>query len=172
MPVPPPSTDFEQRVFARLRRQYPERRQGAGRFAAGFATAMAAGLALWFASSVFIPQQPNVAQPRAIAVTMNQTQTVRLMFDATSDLQRVSLSIDLPPNMQLQGYPGQQQLTWDTQLRKGPNVLALPIMAVEEGQGELVAQLSYGDTIRTFRVVLKAANDGVMQYHLEQTESA
>lgn len=167
--TPEPSDNFDQRVFERVRQQYPEPRHG--RFAAGFATAMAASLALWFASSVFIPQQ-SAQQQQPIAVSMHQPQTVRLMFDAATDIQQVSLSIDLPANMRLEGYPGQQQLSWHTRLKKGPNVLALPIMAVDEGQGELVAQLSYGDTVKTFRVVLTAANDGVMQYHLEAIKSA
>ncbi len=167
--VPPPSEGFERRVFTEVRRQH--RPVGRHYFAAGFVAAMAASLAIWFSVFVFGPQQP-VGSPRAVTVTMNQAQMVRLVFEAKEDIQQVSMSIDLPENVVLQGYPGQQRLSWQTSLKKGANVLALPVMAVGEGRGELVAHLSYGGKIKTFRVVLKNADDGVMRYYLETVKSA
>jgi hypothetical protein len=162
------TTGFEQRAFAEVRRQY--RPAGRHYFAAGFVAAMAASVAIWFSVFVSSPQQP-VDSLRAVAVTLNQAQAVRLLFEAKEDIQQVSMTIDLPENMVLEGYPGRQQLSWRTSLKKGSNVLSLPIMAVGEGQGELVAQLSYDGKIKTFRVVLKAINDGVMHYQPEAMKS-
>ncbi len=169
LPVVQPSADFEKRVFAEVRRHHQV--QGRGRFVAGFATAMAASVAIWAATTMLAPQ--SVMQPAdIISVAVNETRTVRLMFDAQSDLDQVSLTIQLPDNMQLAGYPGQHQLNWQTSLKKGANVLALPVMAIDSGEGELVAELSYGDRKKTFRVVLKAGADGVMRYQLEDMQSA
>ena len=167
--VPQPSANFEKRVFAEVRRQHKE--SHGFKFAAGFATAATASLAIWFASSVMLPNA-IIEQPRMISVAMNESQTVRLMFESQNDIEQVQLSVGLPNNMELDGYPGQKELAWQTSLKKGENILALPIMAVGQGQGELVAELSYGDKVKTFRVVLKTAVDGVMQYQLEEVRSA
>ncbi|MFC1589279.1 anti-sigma factor family protein [Pseudomonadota bacterium] len=165
IPVPPPSANFEKRVFAEVRRQHKESHHF--RFAAGFATAATASLAIWFASSVMVPEAV-IEQPRMISVAMNEAQTVRLMFESQNDIEQVQLSVGLPDNMELDGYPGRRQLAWQTSLKKGENILALPIMAIDQGQGELVAELSYGDKVKTFRVVLKTSVDGVMQYQLDE----
>lgn len=172
LPISEPSADFEQRVFNEIRRQHRQPR--VGRFAAGFATAMAASLAIWFASSVYLPEMPgqSASQQATVSVALNQQQTVRLMFEAQSDIQQVSLSIDLPNNMQLAGYPGRKQLSWQTSLKKGSNVLALPVMAVDPGEGELVARLNYGDKSKTVRVLLKTMDDGVLRYQLRTNKSA
>ena len=170
LPLVEPSADFEHRVFARLRQQH--RAHMPNRFVAGFATAMAASLAIWFASTVYLPDDPVGSQQAPISIAVNQAQTVRLMFEAQADIQQVSLSIGLPDNIELSGYPGRKQLSWQTSLKKGQNILALPIMAVDQGQGELVAQLNYGDKTKTFRVVLKTADDGAMHYQLQDISSA
>ncbi len=170
LPLPAPSNNFEQRVFAEVRRQYKKqpRQQHRFNFASGFATAAVASLAIWFVSSIYIPEIQTIEQPASVSITMNQPQTVRLMFDSEKEIQLVKLSIDLPDNMELDGYPGRNSLSWQTSLHKGQNVLALPVMAVKSGEGELLARLSYGDKLKTFRLVLKTNMDGVQRYQLNE----
>lgn len=171
LPVEPALTGFEERVFDSVRREYPQHQKHG--FKTGFATAIAASLTVWFASTVFIPTAEIETQTESqeISLALNNQQTVRLLFDAAADLEQVRLSIDLPANVELSGYPGQRALSWQTSLKKGQNVLALPVMAIENGQGELVAQLDYGDKQKTFRLVLKTTKDGVMNYQLEAVKS-
>jgi hypothetical protein len=154
--VEQPAPDFRQRVFAEVRRQHADKPGPSHgfRFAAGFATAALAGMAIWFVSSVYIPES-MIEQPQMISVSVNKAQTVRLVFDSQTDIQLVNLSIDLPENVELDGYPGRKELSWNTSLKKGPNILALPILAIGQGQGELLAHLSYGDKSKEFRIVLK-----------------
>jgi len=174
--VPDPSPDFEARVFAEVRRQHPKqqvtKKKARHHFVAGFTTAMAAGFALWFVSTLFIVQQQSLDTPGVMSVALNEAQTVRLLFDAPKDLDAVTLKIDLPANVQLAGYTGQSQLSWQTSLKKGQNVLALPIMAIDKGTGEMIAQLSYGDKVKTFRLVLKTADNGVMNYEIQPLVTA
>lgn len=133
MPVPPPSDDFQKRVFARVREEYPREAQHhfAMPLATGFASVAVFGLTLWviggMQSSDPVPEQAQV-----VTVAMNQSQSVRLMFDAESDIQQAELSVDLPENVQLVGYPGRNQLTWQTRLHKGQNVLELPVQATRD----------------------------------------
>lgn len=167
--IPEPSLSFEQRVLAEVHRQHKDSHRY--RFATGFTSAVAASLAIWFTSTVFM-SGTMTDQPQAIAVAMNEVQTVRLMFDSHEDIQQVRLSIVLPQNMQLEGYPGNRELSWQTSLRKGENILALPIMAVEYGQGEMVATLNYGDKVKVLRVALKSGADGVLYLQQDDVKSA
>lgn len=172
LPVPEPLENFEQRVFSEVGRQHKDshREYHGYKYATGFAAAAVAGLAIWFVSSMYLPDM-QIEQPQMISLAMNQMQTVRLMFDSHKDIQQAQLTIDLPDNMRLDGYPGRKALTWQTSLQKGQNILALPIIAVEQGQGELFARLSYGDTMKTFSVVLKATMDGVQSYQHYEVKS-
>ena len=169
LPLEPPSTNFENRVLAEVRRQHPKNTHG--HFVAGFGSAVAAGLALWFASTLFIPSTSPLATD-SINIAMHSVSTVKLMFDVPDALADVTLSIDLPANVELQGYPGQQQLSWKTQLKKGQNILALPVLATGVGSGELVAQLKYGNKTKSLRIILKSAENGAYQYQLLPQESA
>ena len=172
LPVPQPSANFKQRVFSKVRTQHKDEHQHhpGFSFSTGFATAAIASLAIWLVTSVYIPDT-LVEQPQTISISMNEAQIVRLVFDSQADIQQVNLSIDLPDNMQLDGYPGLSELSWQASLQKGQNVLALPIMATGYGQGELLAQVNYGDKVKIFRILLKTTVDGVQRYQLEQPKS-
>ena len=170
--VPQPSENFKQRAFAEVRRQHKDNhKQHHGfRFMTGFATAAVASLAIWLVSSVYIPDT-SIEQPQTISISMNEAHIVRLVFDSQADFQQVNLSINLPDNMQLDGYPGRSELSWQTSLLKGQNVLHLPIMATGFGQGELLAELNYGDKVKKFRVLLKTTVDGLLRYQLDEYKS-
>jgi len=177
LPVEKASPDFEEKVFAAVRSHHVAHNKHSGnRFIAGFATAAVASLTLWFASTVYTPQfdvdAPQASNPQIINLAMNQSRTVKLVFEAPTDLTGVTLSVALPENIELEGYAGQKQLVWQTSLNKGQNILALPVIAIGKGQGELVAQLSYGDKTKQFYIVLKTASDGALIYQIHNLKSA
>lgn len=167
LPLAGPSDGFEQRVFAAVREHYQERQTDTGflRFASGFATAAIAGLAIWFVVAQYPVESVSGLQPvqtEMISVAMNQSHTVRLLFDAEKDFEQVQITLELPRHMDLDGYPGIKQLSWQTRLDKGGNILALPLKAVGEGQGELIAQVNYGDKHKVFKVLVKTPVNGVL----------
>ena len=176
MSVPAPAPGFEQRVFSRVRRQYPEQ-PGHGsffRFATGFATASVAGLAILFASYVFLPQTSPVQDEIAtqlIDVAINKSSTIRLVFEAEQAFSSVNLTIDLPLNMEVEGYPGHHRLSWTTSLEKGQNVLALPVIALDPGKGELVAKLDYADKHKEFRIMLNSSLEGTLLNRLNKIQA-
>jgi len=177
LPVEDASPDFEAKVFAEVRNHYGAHngKHFGNRFVAGFATAMVASLALWFTSTVYSPQFDDTmpqSGPQVVNLAMNQARTVKLMFDAPTDLAGVTLTVELPENIELEGYTGQKQLVWQTNLNKGQNILALPVIAIGNGQGELVAQLNYGDKTQRFRIVLKTASDGALIYQINTLKTA
>lgn len=161
LPMEEPAPGFEQRLFAAVNRQYPQPAQH--HFKAGFATAIAASLAIWFAVSVFVPSTTEPALD-VVSIGLHESRKLQLVFTSVNDIGNASMQIELPDNIELLGYPGQKNLAWKTRLDKGQNVLTLPVQALGKVQGELVARVDYGDKQKTYRLRLKTSNDGALNY--------
>lgn len=161
LPVEEPAQDFEQRMFTVVRRQYPQHIRN--NFKAGFATAVAASLAIWFAASVFVPETTEPMLD-VVSIGLEESRDLKLVFTSVEDIQQASMHIELPDNIELLGYPGQKMLAWKTRLDKGQNVLTLPVQALGKVKGELVARVDYGDKQKTYRLMLKTANGGALNY--------
>lgn len=161
LPLEEPAQGFEQRLFATVRQQYtqPSRHH----FKAGFATAVAASLAIWFAASVFVPNYTEQTLD-VVSIGIQESRDLKLVFTSVEDIQQASMQIELPDNIELLGYPGQKMLAWKTRLDKGQNVLTLPVQALGKVQGELVARVGYGDKQKIYRLRLRTANGGALNY--------
>lgn len=90
--------------------------------------------------------QPFVAEPVA--------RNVRLAFSSREALEGVTLTVELPPHVEVASYPGHQKLSWKVDLDKGENVVNLPLNILFPGEGELVAHLDDGRRTKTFRTSL------------------
>ena len=164
LPMVEASPDFEERMFAEVQKQHAP--ASSNRFATGFATAMVASFALWFASTIILPSIDE-PQLQMIDVASNEASTVRLMFESAEDIESVTLSLVLPDNVQIKGYEGRRELSWQTSLTKGENILALPMIAIGNGKGELVATLNYGDKSKQLRILLRTNSDGALNAPFE-----
>ena len=156
--VPQPSSGFEQRVFKNVRKHYKEESNWyySPRLTAGIASLSAISLALW----LFMGGQTTIpanVDPQMVSIVLNQTHPVRLMFDADRDIRQAELSISLSDNVELVGFPGYRQLKWKMYLKKGQNLLALPIKATSHGQGELHTQLNYNNSVKKHDLLLNVA---------------
>lgn len=165
MPIEPTDNDFEQRILSKVHGQaqpQPNKRFLTEFTTTRFVAAMVASLAIWFAVSLF---QPGLTEPEAatLNLTLNTSHTVNLKFDAPHALQQVSMSIELPPHIALADYPGRKKLSWTTQFNKGANVLSLPIKAIAQGNGELIAQIKYGNKTKYFKITLNTHLNGAWQ---------
>ncbi len=119
--------------------------------------ALAASLVLGVAVGVFLVTRPAPVQ--TVALTLERPETVRLMFNSAKPLQAATLSLALPGNVELVGY-GDRELSWQTDLREGGNLLQLPLVARGTAKDELVASLSHGGTSKTFRLKFEVDNAG------------
>ncbi|MDX1800275.1 MAG: zf-HC2 domain-containing protein [Marinobacter sp.] len=162
-PVPEPSQGFEARVLAAA---IPgQRRQSWSSPWVGAAVAAALILGVVLGAGLF------ASAPRTPVVTSNETsgpaasgvseaptapmlRTVKLAFSSHDALDNVTLTLDLPKNVELARFPGRQTLSWKVDLKAGDNVLALPIRVLFPGSGDLVAHLDDGVRQKTFRVRL------------------
>ena len=64
------------------------------------------------------------------AVTQAWRTEIRLVVHSDVDVSDAELSITLAENLELDGFPDQQQLAWRTSLKKGKNLLVLPLRGI------------------------------------------
>jgi hypothetical protein len=117
--------------------------------------ALAASLVLGVAAGVFLSLREAPVQTVALAV--ERPETVRMVFTSAKPLRAATLSLALPENVELVGYGRQRELSWQTDLREGQNLLQLPLIAHGAVKDELLARLSHGASTKTFRVKFEIA---------------
>jgi hypothetical protein len=95
------------------------------------------------------PQIMLAAQPVELSP---EGQTVGLIFRASDVLQNASISVWLPDDVRIAGRPNVRHLSWQTDLKRGPNLLELPLFATGPRGGTLLVHLSRGSFVRTLEV--------------------
>ena len=159
--VPLPSPDFHSRVLSSARGTVSS---GSGWSHSALGGAIAAALALGIGLGIFL-NPGSVIDEDAPVIALSQSdadesatgiaepveKTVRLAFHSGEALENVTLTLELPPNVEVASWPGQHQLSWQVSLDAGENVLSLPLKLLFPGAGELVARLETGDRQKTFR---------------------
>lgn len=151
--VPPMRPGFPAEALAQVRRVHaPERRQG---FIAGFGSAVAAGLALWFAVLFIAPPQERDEALYSVSVSVGRVEHVNLVLNSPQQMEQASITLSLPEHAELDGYPGQRELTWTASLHKGKNRLSLPLRLVSAEPGEIVARIRSAEGEKAFRLKLQ-----------------
>lgn len=153
-PVPGPDAGFYERALLRAT-HVGSRRQRNRWLAAGFGSAVAAGLALWMIGTLFLagPELPDAASPiPGVTMALEEPRTINLVFSSAEALATATLTVSLPEGIELDGFPGQREITWETSLEAGKNVLPLTLIALKPAGGELLARLEHDSRNRTFRV--------------------
>ncbi len=150
--MPHPDAAFFDRALAKAA-QNGTRRQRNRWIMTGVGGTIAAGLVLWMLVGLFL-KTPQVAEPSipAIAMTLEEPRTLNLVFSSATELANATMTVILPQGIEVQGFPGLQEITWMTSLTEGKNVLPLTLIATSPHGGELMATLRHEGDDRTFRV--------------------
>jgi anti-sigma factor RsiW len=153
-PVPQAATGFYDQAMVRA--GHSNLRQHRNRWLlTGFGSALAAGFAIWVISSFLLtgPQLPDASTTIAgVTIALEEPRTVNLVFAAETSLESAVLTVTLPEGIELAGFPGQREITWETSLNEGRNLLPLKLIALTPAGGELLAHLEHKDRDRTFRL--------------------
>lgn len=165
MPIPAPSEGFADRVMRVAVERNAARHHRRG-FAVGFSSAIAAGLALWLVVGLMPMQPDDGSEVSEISIAVNEPREVTLAFNSARALEGAKISIQLPENVALVGYPGRRTLEWETDLAEGENVLRLPVVATGVEGGQLVASLVHGNKVQTLKINLKAVKANLSEQPL------
>ena len=85
-------------------------------------------------------------------MALAEPHTVNLVFSSAKALDAATLTVSLPDGVELAGFPGQREITWETNLSVGKNLLPLTLIALTPAGGEILARLQHDDRDRTFRL--------------------
>jgi hypothetical protein len=156
LPVPAPRPDFFEQALAHAQAPHVAPRS---RWAYMTGAALAASLALWLGAG-WLPNllHTPAAKPAGVMIALNEARTVQLAFNAEHELQHATLSITLPDGVELQGFPGQREVRWQTNLARGANVLSLPLIGVAPTNGALLARLEHGGRHTELTVPLQVSD--------------
>jgi hypothetical protein len=153
-PAPAPDEGFYERALVRATHEGSKRQRNRWMLT-GFGAAIAATIAVWVIGGMFFgaPQLPaaDSAIP-GVTIAMAEPRTVNLVFASATALDSATLTVTLPDGIELDGFPGQREITWETSLSEGKNLLPLTLVAVTPTGGELLARLEHDDRDRTFRL--------------------
>ena len=150
--MPHPDAAFFDRALAKAA-QNGTRRQRNRWIMTGVGGTIAAGLVLWMLGGAFLnmPVAPEAAIP-SIAMTLEEPRDLNLVFSSATALANATMTVVLPPGVEVAGFAGQREITWITSLTAGKNVLPLTLIATSPQGGELMATLQHEGDDRTFRV--------------------
>jgi len=126
----------------------------------GFGSAIAAGIVLAFVSGLFVntPDIPLLdSNIPGVTMALAEPRTVNLVFSSAEALEAATLTVSLPDGVELAGFPGQREITWETNLAAGKNLLPLKLIALTPTGGEVLARLEHDDRGRTFRLRIEVS---------------
>ena len=136
----------------------PERRWP--RWPVAQAAALAATLVLGVAIGVLIGRDGPAGAPSGDPVRLAGTgvHEVQLAFESPGAIRRVAFVVELPPGVEMVGYPDQRTVRWEGRLAEGRSRLRLPLRVTAPGaDGTLVAHIERGSKRQTLRVPLEVA---------------
>ncbi len=174
IPTPPLRSGFTREAIARATGSDGKKHQRRG-FVAGFSTAIAASVALMAVITLLphsLPEQLAPVEIAQVAISLEQTQTVNLVFNTAQALDGATLTIALPANVEVPGLPGQRTITWQTNLQAGKNILPLPLKGLRRDEGELLASIEQDGKIKSVRVHISVGKTLHPQARLRPLHSA
>ncbi len=157
-PVPAPDTTFFARALdkaSHVSSLVNTKNQRNRWIMTGFGGAIAAGLVAWIIGGMLL-QTPDLPDPAAsipgVTMALQEPRTVNLVFSSATELNDAVLTVNLPAGIEIEGFAGQQEITWVTTLQAGKNILPLRLIATTPHGGELLARLEHDNRDRTFRI--------------------
>lgn len=98
-------------------------------------------------------------RPIHVLLDTDATELVRVAVDSRQEMEKVTMTVRLPPNVRIAGYPDDETFSWETELGAGSNLLTLPLHASAPGEGDLLMTvLPPSGEARTLRIRVLANN--------------
>jgi hypothetical protein len=161
--TPPPIADegaIERAIDRTLASPAPGYRRGfwsglaSGVAAAAAVATLAVGIWSWRSGD-----ERSVAVPE-VRLALNRPSDVTVTLESPEPLVNAEVRVELRGAVALDGYAGQRELKWSTDLDRGINQLTLPVIAIDASGGQVLVEVTHGDKRRTFVLDVRAAAAG------------
>ena len=111
--------------------------------------ALAAGIAVVVATMWPQTTMPPIGNPE-VRLALNEVRQVSMSLDSPEALADAEIRVVLTGGVGLQGFAGQRELRWTTDLDRGVNQLTLPLVGLEATGGQVTVEVYHGTKQRTF----------------------
>ncbi len=95
-----------------------------------------------------------------VRLALNQPRDVTVTLESPEPLANAEVRVELRGAVALDGYVGQRELRWMTNLDRGINQLTLPVVALDAGGGQVLVEVTHGEKRRTFILDVRATVAG------------
>jgi hypothetical protein len=116
--------------------------------------ASAVGVWLWLTAG-----DERVAVPE-VRIALHQPSDVTVTLESPEPLSNAEVRVELRGAVALDGYAGQRELRWSTDLDRGINELTLPVVASHVSGGQVLVEVRHGDKRRAFVLDVRAEAAG------------
>jgi hypothetical protein len=112
--------------------------------------ALAAGIAIIVAAALW-PQAvvAPIGNPE-VRLALNEVRQVSMSLQSPEALADAEIRVVLTGGIGLQGFAGQRELRWMTDLDRGVNQLTLPLVGLDASGGQVTVEVYHGTKRRTF----------------------
>lgn len=159
LPAPPPDAQLAARILARRRAGSAARARRLARHTI-IGAMLAAGIA-FLALTAVLPRLHPAADNGFISARLDEDNSLHLVLNSTTELSQVTFAVITPDNLALQGFSDNHRVEWTGQLKKGRNLVSLPIVAQGDGTGRIIMEISHGNEHKRFAVQIGGGNDHV-----------
>lgn len=118
---------------------------------------LAAGLAAFLLVADPVADAPAPPVRPDVTLAVATPQTVYLVFATPTRMPGATVTLRLPEGVELDGFPGRRELSWQVDLAAGRNRLPLTLLGRQRQDAALEAILRHGDDSRRFRVTLSVS---------------
>lgn len=154
IPMPMPEAEFFNQALARtvaMTAKHDRMRW----LVSGFGGAVAAGVVGWMIlghpmDTTGIDQAPI----DGLMVTIGTPKTIRFSINSANELVGAKLFVSLPEGVEVVGFDLQREVDWTTTIKKGPNILELPIVVQSGTGGTIFARIEHENKSRTFEFTI------------------
>ena len=152
MPYVPPEHGFYDRVLEETVKT-TQRNEAMFWGSAGLGAAVAASVIAWLVLVLPADQMEDIdaLQLTGVSISLNVEKTVRVSFESVSELEDAVLTVQVPPGVEISGYDGKSEIKWSTDVTRGVNILALPIVVRSGMGGTILARLEHSGKSKTFQ---------------------
>ena len=137
-----------------IRQRLQNHRQNARWFFGGVglaATIMLAVVSVWLLQHTLVDAPVVVAKQEA-----KNNNDLHLLLHSAQGLEGVRFSILVPESVQLKGYPAGTKIAWVGKLRKGENILTLPLVSKAQKPQVVVLKIEHRDAKKEYHIQLAA----------------
>ena len=107
------------------------------------------------------PGEPGAMVAEGVEVEPGAEREIQLAVSSRRSLDAVEFEIELPPDVELEGYPGQRVVRWQGHLAEGRSRLTLPLrIGTTDEDAEVLARIRHVDGEREIRIPLRTRSPG------------